>query len=125
MKKSIVSVLVLVLIAMAAGCSFSFGKAVASTSWASTSPDSFTKEVELDDKGQPFAEVDLTIDVDLSGGTLAWELYGPENNLLLTDSTEDKCKQTITVDPASGPWKLVVTATEVSGSLSFSLNGSK
>lgn len=123
MKKA-VAVLCLVFLIFAAACSS--GQSVARTKWnIGSGGRSFTEELTFNDQGRTFNQVTLDINVKLSGGTLAWEAYDPDGNLLFSDSTTGKYKKSIRMEPMPGQWILVITSTDAAGKMEFCWQGKK
>src|SRR5690554_3663998 len=100
MKK--LAVLLTVLVLIVAGCS---GRgSVARSKWHIGVRESFSEKLIFNESGRSFAQVFLEIDVDLSEGSLDWEAYGPNGDLVYSDSTQGKFRDKIKIVPAPGEW---------------------
>lgn len=123
MKRFVLILLVFVLSIFIYSCTDS--GSVARTKWNIGSPKSFTEELTFNELGRSFAAISLEIDIRITEGTITWEAYDPHGNLILSDSTQGKHKQTTRVDPLPGEWRLEISAEDVLGKMEFLWRGRK
>lgn len=123
MRKIAIVIIMLVLPIYIFSCTNS--GSVARSKWNIGSPKTFSEELTFNEQGRSFADISLEIDIRLTGGTIAWEAYDPDGNLVLSDSTKGRHKQTTRVDPSPGEWRLEISAEDVSGKMEFRWRGRK